>query len=1562
MAPLIAPRVDVLSKLTFAERQFIALTQVNQIILALPRGDLAGQYGRMYSVALPEPQAVELFAHAELKIVDDKISVLWAGSRLGNTLHLRASVLLEALQYLAANNRHYRSLPGVTLCLRRWERQLAELRGEARASSDNAVSELDGEDRAARRDEEDRATEEVVRFTTEGPPAPTADVVELQRFRGMAKLEIGADERMFPHLFPDGANGYDGSSWADYCRRRLLGCDVRFQQHPEYVFWLQDVSLKKALSSKTSVMVGPAPQQPGVLSAREAIRKQVYAVLRGVPGTQAHLFAKRALALRMMAQLGPPSWFMTLTCHERQPQILLACALTHLRCSRFEEFGFASDAAVFKEAANAVDTLMNERGDWHGFSAHSLCKAYPAALAREFMRMLRDFLRWLGVAEDEHAATSERIGDEPEHDPLPGHQPQPPHRDLIEADKAVLQDLPYVDEEAKSQALKARVAHDEQPPFRAADYVCRIEWQKRGFPHAHMLLWVPCHADARNVPTEDHGGDLDEQDKREARRQPHDFGRDDDAESINMERAAGAETVPELYDRHVSTRSARRWLRVYRNATMADLSRRLEHKHSAYCGLATTGACRFGFPQPAKPNARLKDVKEMHTYRSKNRFFVRRRPCASNMGLYNDIMLRRWRGSMDLQFVRDGYAASKYILGYVLKGDDDKQAVESFEQHVRDLAENTTVDRQAVYRAAFTATQGRITSVPEACHLVLGLPVVLISRGNVWVQAGEPHTWVSHVPVSEELEAICQADMLVHDQPTSPAAHRDYMNRNTDGEVELHVEGGGRVSVAWADVSFFDFVAGTTNKGRSLRKRPAIVGHRTVNPDSEPEAYYYQKIILHWPWRQPGDWAAPCDGGSHRAAFERLLAQQPTFLTSQCFPAMDIRLQTARELARLQAALVVRCSLEGNVAQELLEGHMRLSYALRAHAIDQHVDYGHDEDATGTVAEGLFADVPGGEEAARTLAENPDTAQSKFVIWAVNEVLNGRSPRVLLHGPGGCGKSFAVKALVHHLRAAQRGVAVTAPTGCAAFQVGGSTLHSVLALPVINASYGRACDLPPPQGAVLQNLTEYWRRATAIVIDEVSMVSDSMFRIIDRNLQIMKRKHDVPFGGLAVFLVGDFYQLTPPKGLPAFAATHLWSLLAVLELEGNHRAAADPSFSALLSRARLAQQTAQDVAALQGRVLTSSRCAGNVGRRVRRQLMIDRAGARQYQENSEATAVMRPAASIAELVNKGAARLLATRAAVAEANTEMLHEHVHFDMGNIKQCPAEDIYVASRLPSPADNAPKNAEDTGGLWEYLEIADGARVMLRINLDVADGLMNGACGIVVDFAEDATTGKVTAVWVRFDRGGRRWAQAHGDHAVRIDLATRTFVGHDGQTVQRRQFPLTLAWAKTIHKSQGATEQHGIVATLDSKAAQPAMAYVALSRCQRLRDVHLTAFDPSCIRIPDGVRRALLQLQMQQAWQAPERAPAWRALFQPQRSSEDLQAELAACELPVWDAKAAALAAAREAAAAGKEPDEACQHCGQTFFGASALAAHTRRCALRPKRQRRKRARAAGAEAAA
>ena len=170
-----------------------------------------------------------------------------------------------------------------------------------------------------------------------------------------------------------------------------------------------------------------------------------------------------------------------------------------------------------------------------------------------------------------------------------------------------------------------------------------------------------------------------------------------------------------------------------------------------------------------------------------------------------------------------------------------------------------------------------------------------------------------------------------------------------------------------------------------------------------------------------------------------------------------------------------------------------------------------------------------------------------------------------------------------------------------------------------------------------------------------------------------------------------------------------------------------------------------------------------------------------------------------------------------------------------------------------DETVSKRSDTGGLHTVLKLVPGARVMLTYNIDVSDGLVNGVLGSVTGF-EKNSTGKVTVVLVTFDNAligkttiaSSQWKTAYPESVpiLRHEGKFEKF-GEKGAQVSRYQFPLTLAWAVTIHKCQGLTLDKIVVSMKGSKKFGNGQAYVAFSRVRSLEDLYITDFDKNGIR---------------------------------------------------------------------------------------------------------------------
>ena len=137
--------------------------------------------------------------------------------------------------------------------------------------------------------------------------------------------------------------------------------------------------------------------------------------------------------------------------------------------------------------------------------------------------------------------------------------------------------------------------------------------------------------------------------------------------------------------------------------------------------------------------------------------------------------------------------------------------------------------------------------------------------------------------------------------------------------------------------------------------------------------------------------------------------------------------------------------------------------------------------------------------------------------------------------------------------------------------------------------------------------------------------------------------------------------------------------------------------------------------------------------------------------------------------------------------------------------------------------------TAGLEAKLSLAVGARVMLRRNIDTKSGLVNGAIGTVLSITLNHVT-------VKFD---------HISDPYNVEMVRSKFMIMKNVYVYRKQFPLILAYAVTIHKCQGLSLDCAIVDLSDDVFSE-GMAYVALSRVRSLSGLYITAFNPQSIMV--------------------------------------------------------------------------------------------------------------------
>jgi hypothetical protein len=443
---------------------------------------------------------------------------------------------------------------------------------------------------------------------------------------------------------------------------------------------------------------------------------------------------------------------------------------------------------------------------------------------------------------------------------------------------------------------------------------------------------------------------------------------------------------------------------------------------------------------------------------------------------------------------------------------------------------------------------------------------------------------------------------------------------------------------------------------------------------------------------------------------------------------------------------------------------------------------------------------------------------------------------LFISGGAGTGKSYLIRAIEEHFRQVHPNKLpiLAAPTGVAAFNIAGMTLHNALGLPVDRTPTGSASNLPPLPDDKLRSMRERWRNVHTLIIDEISMVSSRILSYILTRLSVIKdvRTQGVWFGNLNIICLGDFYQLRPIKSQHVFAGSttatqgqqtstpiHLWkSLFRYVELTQNVRQKGDDVWISILNRIRIGRPTTADIKILKTRL--SKSLGGTV--------------------------------DLNEPPFKTAIRLMATRSLSDDFNqqcvdslttTKYTINCIHTIIGQRGRAPGLVSYndIPNRL------IPDDDDLCGGLKKQLVLAVGTRVMLRNNIFVQDGLVNGATGVIVGLQwnyggcqqtpgelpsgalvcfDDARVGVLT----RSTGINVQLQQQFGVGTIAIEPYQVRFMCHEGTLVQRSQLPLISCFAATIHKCQGITLKTAVLDLGPSIFAE-AQAYVAQSRISSL-----------------------------------------------------------------------------------------------------------------------------------
>jgi ATP-dependent DNA helicase PIF1 len=395
---------------------------------------------------------------------------------------------------------------------------------------------------------------------------------------------------------------------------------------------------------------------------------------------------------------------------------------------------------------------------------------------------------------------------------------------------------------------------------------------------------------------------------------------------------------------------------------------------------------------------------------------------------------------------------------------------------------------------------------------------------------------------------------------------------------------------------------------------------------------------------------------------------------------------------------------------------------------------------------------------------------------------------VCVTGPAGTGKSTLLARVREWAADTGRCLGITATTGCAALLVGGRTLHSYLG---IGLGALPAAELAAATRRKFPNVAGKLRCLDTLVVDEISMADAELLDKVSAYLQLL-RGSDAPFGSVQMVFIGDFCQLPPVTSQRAGAAANFafmakdWARAAptVVVLDEIVRQQADPAFAAMLCRLRWGEVSREDLDTLRA-------CKD-----------------RTFPEGIKPTVLY--------ALNRDVER-------VNQAGLEAL-----------KVAGARPFVLRAALAGKDKARVAAFAKACDISEALELAVGAQVMVTANVDMDAGIVNGTRAVVEDYFEagraNAATERVALRLV----SGRRYFLSR--HKVAMDETKEAQA-----TVS--YFPLKLAFAMSVHKSQAATLD-AVEVDLGPSIFEHAQAYVALSRarsldCVRVTDVHPASF---------------------------------------------------------------------------------------------------------------------------
>ena len=964
-----------------------------------------------------------------------------------------------------------------------------------------------------------------------------------------------------------------------------------------------------------------------------------------------------------------------------------------------------------------------------------------------------------------------------------------------------------------------------EPIGKLRDFFYRVEFQQRGSPHIHMLVWI------ENAPT--------------------------------LEKSSEEEIV-KFVDKYLTC--------SVNDAETAHLVELQTHKHSRTCRKKGKAICRFGFPLPPLPRTMLlypleeevdhfrKKYTELQKAMNENKdndvsfvefletvakmtfedyvkcirsslnapkVFLKRAPNEMRVNLFNVKILLAWKANLDIQIVLEPYGCASYVVGYISKSQRGMIALlEAAAKEAR--KENPDIKRQVRHIGNVFSNSVEV-GAQEAVYLALQIPLTKGTREVVYINTCasrervfllKPKAVLDELPAEStniesdnivqryskrprQLQRFCLADYVSKVDVVYPKGNKlpetiEYRNDDSisdenssdeNSEDEEMVENGNTAS---------DLIHIAKNGTKyKYRKVPKVIRYVRYNQTKDPENYYREQLMLFMPWRnEQKDLLGSF--GTYRAHYNTM--KESLEIKRNQYEHHTEELELARQMMEAEEAeydeLAPNAEQENREAEEegVKESENFVYFNPDRVVEHRHYDIGIEMQSTCSVPRVETTSFMLPDEEYLRLLRSLNLRQREFFNHIIHWIKCRDEPiHAFLSGGAGVGKSVVIRALYQslyrmlNLREGENPddirVLLCAYMGTAAFNIGGNTICSAFHKKMYQTDQRMSADQ-------LNTFRIKYKHLKVVIIDEISMVGKKTFDFIDTRLQQLTGIR-APFGGLSVIAVGDFYQLKPvgdrlvfldlKEGAKALAPNSWKDHFKIYELVDIMRQKDDLKFAQLLNRLRLNVLTEEDKDDLRKRV-------------------VDR-------NSSE--------------YPRDAVHLFAEKEGMYKHNEKIMNG---ID-GEEVDIPCHDTVASANISQKRarkliSELPDDPEKTANMEKVLTVKVGMKYNISVNVNVEDGLANGTTG-KVKFIEYKIEGsnRPSIIWMKFEdpRIGKATREKYFQRGfynsnIQTDWTPifeveRTFL-YKYKMYQRIQFPLRPAAAKTVHKGQGITEDEVVV----------------------------------------------------------------------------------------------------------------------------------------------------------